>query len=155
MKLFKSRKRELVEHLKLEIVNIEKKYFMERALKDELNRVNNELVEYANKVRKTLENTLNELTEANKTIEEQKTEIMLLKKEIFSKEQLIEIKENQRRKSAGKVGDLTKKIKKLQDEKEGQNEIIKSFARENTNLKGLVKANKDARVYLRGKAERE
>ena len=122
---------------------------------DELNRVNNELVEYANKVRKTLENTLNELTEANKTIEEQKTEIMLLKKEILKKEQLIEIKENQRRKSAGKVGDLTKKIKKLQDEKEGQNEIIKSFARENTNLKGLIKANKDARTYLKGKAERE
>jgi predicted nuclease with TOPRIM domain len=155
MKLFRNRKRELVEHLKLEVVNIENKYFMERALKDELNRVNNELVEYANKVKKTLENTLNELTEANKTIEEQKTEIMLLKKEILKKEQLIEIKENQRRKSAGKVGDLTKKIKKLQDEKEGQNEIIKSFARENTNLKGLVKTNKDARAYLRGKAERE
>lgn len=155
MKLFRNRKRELVEHLKLEIVNIENKYFMERALKDELNRVNNELVEYTNKVRKTLENTLNKLTEANKTIEEQKTEIMLLKKEILKKEQLIEIKENQRRKSAGKVGDLTKKIQKLQDEKEGQNEIIKSFARENTNLKGLVKANKDARTYLRGKAERE
>ena len=155
MKLFRNRKRELVEHLKLEIVNIENKYFMERALKDELNRVNNELVEYANKVKKTLENTLNELTEANKTIEEQKTEIMLLKKEILKKEQLIEIKENQRRKSAGKVGNLTKKIKKLQDEKEGQNEIIKSFVKENKNLKELVKSNKDARTYLRGKAERE
>ena len=97
----------------------------------------------------------NNVLEANKIIEEQKTEMIMLKKEILAKEQLIEIKENQRRKSAGKVGDLTKKIQKLQDEKEGQNEIIKSFARENTNLKGLVKSNKDARAYLRGKAERE
>ena len=155
MKLFKSRKRELVEHLKLEIVNIENKYIKEKALNSDLNNIIEKMTICTNNLQNTLKSTSNDLTQANKTIEEQKTEIMLLKKEIFAKEQLIEIKENQRRKSAGKVGDLTKKIKKLQDEKEGQNEIIKSFARENTNLKGLVKTNKDARAYLRGKAERE
>lgn len=155
MKLFKSKKRVLVEHLKLEIVNIENKYIKEKALNSDLNNVIEKMTICTNDLQNTLKSISNELTEANKTIEEQKTEIMLLKKEILKKEQLIEIKENQRRKSAGKVGDLTKKIKKLQDEKDGQNEIIKSFARENTNLKGLVKANKDARAYLRGKAERE
>lgn len=155
MKLFKSKKRELVEHLKLEIVNVENKYFKEKALNGDLNNIIKKMTICTNNLQNTLKSTSNELTEANKTIEEQKTEIMLLKKEILKKEQLIEIKENQRRKSAGKVGDLTKKIKKLQDEKEGQNEIIKSFVKENKNLKGLVKANKDARTYLRGKAERE
>ena len=145
----------MVEHLKLEIVNVENKYIKEKALNDNLNDVIEKMTICTNNLQNTLKSTSNELTEANKTIEEQKTEIMLLKKEILKKEQLIEIKENQRRKSAGKVGDLTKKIQKLQDEKEGQNEIIKIFARENTNLKGLVKSNKDARTYLRGKAERE
>lgn len=155
MKLFKSRKRVLVERLKLEIVNVENKYIKEKALNSVLNNIIGKMTICTDELQNTLKSILNELTEANKTIEEQKTEIMLLKKEILKKEQLIEIKENQRRRSAGKVGDLTKKIKKMQDEKEGQNEIIKSFARENTNLKGLVKANKDARAYLRGKAERE
>ena len=155
MKLFKSKKRELVEHLKLEIVNVENKYFKEKALNGDLNNIIKKMTICTNNLQNTLKSTSNELTEANKIIEEQKTEIMLLKKEMFAKEQLIEIKENQRRKSAGKVGDLTKKIQKLQDEKEGQNEIIKSFVKENKNLKGLVKSNKDARAYLRGKAERE
>lgn len=155
MKLFRNRKRELVEHLKLEIVNIENKYMKEKVLNSDLNNIIEKMTICTNNLQNTLKSISNELTEANKTIEEQKTEIMLLKKEILKKEQLIEIKENQRRKSAGKVGDLTKKIKKLQDEKEGQNEIIKSFVKENKNLKGLVKSNKDARTYLRGKAERE
>ena len=155
MKLFRNRKRELVEHLKLEIVNIEKKYIKEKTLNSDLNDIVGKMTICTNELQNTLKSASNELIEANKTIEEQKTEIMLLKKEILKKEQLIEIKENQRRKSAGKVGDLTKKIKKLQDEKEGQNEIIKSFVKENKNLKGLVKSNKDARAYLRGKAERE
>jgi chromosome segregation ATPase len=155
MKLFRNRKRELVEHLRLEIVNIENKYMKEKALNNDLSTIIENMTICTDKLQNTLKSTSNKLTEANKTIEEQKTEIMLLKKEILKKEQLIEIKENQRRKSAGKVGDLTKKIQKLQDEKEGQNEIIKSFVKENKNLKGLVKANKDARAYLRGKAERE
>ena len=155
MRLFKSKKRELVEHLKLEIVNLEKKYIKEKTLNSDLNDIVEKMTICTNNLQNALKSTSNDLTQANKIIKEQKTEIILLKKEIFAKEQLIEIKENQRRKSAGKVGDLTKKIKKLQDEKEGQNEIIKSFARENTNLKGLVKSNKDARTYLRGKAERE
>lgn len=155
MKIFRNRKRELVEHLKLEIVNIEKKYMNEKALNSDLNNVLEKMTICTEELQNELKNISNEFIKATETIEEQKTEIMLLKKEVFAKEQLIEIKENQRRKSAGKVGDLTKKIKKLQDEKEGQNEIIKSFARENTNLKGLVKSNKDARTYLRGKAERE
>ena len=155
MRLFKNKKRVLVEHLKLEIVNIENKYMKEKALNSDLNDIIEKMTIRTDELQNTLKSTSNGLTQANKVIEKQKTEIMLLKKEIFAKEQLIEIKENQRRKSAGKVGDLAKKIKKLQDEKEGQSEIIKSFARENTNLKGLVKANKDARAYLRGKAERE
>lgn len=155
MRLFKNKKRVLVEHLKLEIVNIENKYMKEKALNGDLNDIIEKMTICTDELQNALKSTSNDLVQANKIIEEQKTEIMLLKKEIFAKEQLIEIKENQRRKSAGKVGDLTKKIKKLQDEKEGQNEIIKSFVRENTNLKGLVKSNKDARVYLRGKAERE
>ena len=142
------RKKEKIKLLEYETTNLTLKL---TNLKNE----NVNLIKYMELMETTLKSTSNELTGANKTIEEQKTEIMLLKKEILKKEQLIEIKENQRRKSAGKVGDLTKKIKKLQDEKEGQNEIIKSFVKENKNLKGLVKSNKDARTYLRGKAERE
>ena len=142
------RKKEKIKLLEYEVTNLTLKL---TNLKNE----NVNLIKYMELMETTLKSTSNELTGANKTIEEQKTEIMLLKKEILKKEQLIEIKENQRRKSAGKVGDLTKKIKKLQDEKEGQNEIIKSFVKENKNLKGLVKSNKDARAYLKGKAERE
>lgn len=155
MKLFKNKNRELVEHLNLEIVNLTMSLQKERAINGDLNGILLKTINNTKELKKLLKNALNEVTEANKIIQEQKTEIIMLKKEILSKEQLIEIKENQRRKSAGKVGDLTKKIKKLQYEKEGQNEIIKSFARENANLKGLVKSNKDARTYLRGKAERE
>lgn len=155
MKLFKSKNRDLVDYLNLEIVNLTNRLKKEKHFNDDLNDVIANMTNCINELKTSLKNTSNELTEANKIIEEQKTEVMLLKKKILKKEQLIEIKENQRRKSAGKVGNLTKKIKKLRDEKEGQNEIIKSFARENTNLKGLVKSNKDARAYLRGKAERE
>ena len=155
MRLFKNKNRELVEHLNLEVVNLTMSLQKERAINDDLNNILLKTINNTKELKKSLKNALNEVTKANNIIEEQKTEIIMLKKEILSKEQLIEIKENQRRKSAGKVGDLTKKIKKLQDEKEGQNEIIKSFAKENTNLKGLVKSNKDARTYLRGKAERE
>ena len=155
MKLFKSKNRDLVDYLNLEIVNLTNRLEKEKHFNNDLNDVVANMANCINELKTTLKSTSNELTKVNKTIEEQKTEIMLLKKEILKKEQLIEIKENQRRKSAGKVGDLTKKIKKLQDEKEGQNEIIKSLNRDNTNLKGLVKTNKDARAYLRGKAERE
>ena len=108
------RKKEKIKLLEYEATNLTLKL---TNLKNE----NVNLIKYMELMETTLKSTSNELTGANKTIEEQKTEIMLLKKEILKKEQLIEIKENQRRKSAGKVGDLTKKIKKLQDEKEGQN----------------------------------
>ena len=155
MRLFKSKNRVMVEHLTIELNRVQNNYYKEKALNDDLSNIIADMTNCIKELKATLKSTSNEVTEANKIIEEQKTEIMLLKKEIFAKEQLIEIKENQRRKSAGKVGDLTKKIKKLQDEKEGQNEIIKSLNRDNVNLKGLVKANKDARNYLKGKAERE
>ena len=155
MRLFKNKSRELVEHLKFEIVNLTMSLQKEKTINDDLNNILLKMINNTKELKKSLKNTLNEVTKVNNIIEEQKTEIIMLKKEILSKEQLIEIKENQRRKSAGKVGDLTKKIHKLQDEKEGQNEIIKSFVKENKNLKGLVKSNKDARTYLRGKAERE
>ena len=155
MGLFKNKNRVMVEHLTIELNRVQNNYYKEKALNDNLSNVITDMTNCIKKLKTTLKSTSNEVTEANKIVEEQKTEIMLLKKEIFAKEQLIEIKENQRRKSAGKVGDLTKKIQKLQDEKEGQNEIIKSLNRDNVNLKGLVKANKDARNYLKGKAERE
>jgi chromosome segregation ATPase len=155
MRLFKSKNRVMVEHLTIELNRVQNNYYKEKALNDNLSNIIADMTNCIKELKTTLKSASNEVTEANKTIEEQKTEIMLLKKEIFAKEQLIEIKENQRRKSAGKVGDLTKKIQKLQDEKDGQNEIIKSLNRDNVNLKGLVKANKDARNYLKGKAERE
>lgn len=155
MRLFKSKNRVMVEHLTIELNRVQNNYYKEKALNDNLSNIIADMTKCIKELKTTLKSTSKEVTEANKIIEEQKTEIMLLKKEIFAKEQLIEIKENQRRKSAGKVGDLTKKIQKLQDEKEGQNEIIKSLNRDNVNLKGLVKSNKDARNYLKGKAERE
>ena len=155
MRLFKSKNRVMVEHLTIELNRVQNNYYKEKALNDNLSNIITDMTNCIKKLKTTLKSTSNEVTEANNIIKEQKTEIMLLKKEILAKEQLIEIKENQRRKSAGKVGDLTKKIQKLQDEKEGQNEIIKSLNRDNVNLKGLIKANKDARNYLKGKAERE
>lgn len=155
MRLFKSKNRVMVEHLTIELNRVQNNYYKEKALNEDLSNIIANMTNCIKELKTMLKSTSKEVTEANKIIEEQKTEIMLLKKEIFAKEQLIEIKENQRRKNAGKVGDLTKKIQKLQDEKEGQNEIIKSLNRDNVNLKGLVKANKDARNYLKGKAERE
>ena len=155
MRLFKNKNRVMVEHLTIELNRVQNNYYKEKALNENLSDVITDMTNCIKQLKTTLKSTSKEVTETNKTIEEQKTEIMLLKKEIFAKEQLIEIKENQRRKSAGKVGDLTKKIQKLQNEKEGQNESIKSLNRDNVNLKGLVKANKDARNYLKGKAERE
>lgn len=155
MRLFKSKNRVMVEHLTIELNRVQNNYYKEKALNENLSNIIADMTNCIKQLKTTLKSASKEVTEANKIIEEQKTEIMLLKKEILKKEQLIEIKENQRRKSAGKVGDLTKKIQKLQDEKEGQNEIIKSLNRDNVNLKGLVKANKDARNYLKGKAERE
>lgn len=155
MRLFKSKNRVMVEHLTIELNRVQNNYYKEKALNEDLSNIIANMTNCIKELKTMLKSTSKEVTEANKIIEEQKTEIMLLKKEILKKEQLIEIKENQRRKNAGKVGDLTKKIQKLQDEKEGQNEIIKSLNRDNVNLKGLVKANKDARNYLKGKAERE
>lgn len=155
MGLFKNKNRVMVEHLTIELNRVQNNYYKEKALNDDLSNIVADMTNCIEKLKTTLKSTSNEVTETNKVIEEQKTEIMLLKKEILKKEQLIEIKENQRRKSAGKIGDLTKKIQKLQDEKEGQNEIIKSLNRDNVNLKGLVKANKSAISYLKGKAERE
>ena len=114
-----------------------------------------DMTNYINQLETLLKCTLNETTEANKQIQELKTANHLLEREILSKVQLLEIKENQRRKSVGKVSSLTKKLKKIEEEKEGQNEIIKSFVKENHNLKDLVKSNKDARIYLKGKSERE
>ena len=114
-----------------------------------------DMTNYINQLETLLKCTLNETTETNKQIQKLKTANHLLENELLSKKQLIEIKENQRRKAIGKISSLTRKLNKLEEEKEGQNEIIKSFVKENHKLKDLVRTNKDARTYLKGKSERE
>lgn len=135
-------------YLELEVTNLTLKLAKLRNKIDDM-------TNYINQLEMLLKCTLNETTEANKTIRELKTSNHMLEKEILSQKQLIEIKENQRRKAIGKVSSLTRKLKKAEEEKEGQNEIIKSFAKETRQLKDLVRTNKDARTYLKGKSERE
>lgn len=120
-----------------------------------LSNENDKMINNTERLEMLLKRALNEATEAGKKIQELKTSNHMLEKEILKKDQLLEIKENQRRKAIGKVSSLTRKLKKIENEKEGQNEIIKNFAKETRQLKDLIKTNKDARTYLKGKSERE
>lgn len=142
------RKKEKIKLLEFETVNMNIKIGHLRNKIDDM-------TNYINQLETLLKCTLNETTEANKQIQELKTSNHLLEREILSQKQLIEIKEGQRRKAIGKVSSLTRRLNKLEEEKEGQNEIIKSFVKETRQLKDLVKTNKDARTYLKGKSERE
>ena len=118
------------------------------------NKIDN-MANYINQLETLLKCTLNEATECNKKISELKIANHLLEEQLIYKEQLLEEKEHQRRKAIGKVSSLIKKLNKIEKEKEGQNEIIKSFVKETRQLKDLVKTNKDARTYLKGKSEHE
>lgn len=155
MKFFKNKNRDLVDFLKIENVNLNSKLQKEKAINDDLSNVMLNMTNTIKELKKSLKSTSNGLIEANKTNSDLKSEIILLKKEILKKDELLELKEKQRRKSAGKVGDLTKKIAKIKIEKEGQNEIIKNLNHDNVKLKALVKTNKNAKEYLKGKSERE
>jgi len=142
------RKKDKIKLLEYEVTNLTLKLA-------NLRNKNDNLIKYTEMLETSLKSTLNEELDYNKQIRELKTSNHLLEREILSQKQLIEIKENQRRKAIGKVSSLTRKLNKLEYEKEGQNEIIKSFVKETRQLKDLVKTNKDARVYLKGKSERE
>ena len=83
MKLFKSKNRALVDYLNLEVVNLINRLEKAKHFNNDLNVVIANMTNCINELKTTLKSTSNELTEANKTIEEQKTEIMLLKKEIL------------------------------------------------------------------------
>lgn len=142
------RKKDKIKLLQFEVTNLTLKLA-------NLSNENDKLIKYTELMETTLKMVLNEELDYNKQIKELKTSNHMLEKEILKKDQLLEIKENQRRKAIGKVSSLTRKLKKIEEEKEGQNEIIKSFAKETRQLKDLVKTNKDARTYLKGKSERE
>jgi len=142
------RKKDKIKLLEYEVTNMTLKL---ANLKNE----QEDMINYTKQLEKLLKCTLNETIECNKKINELKIANHLLEEQLIYKEQLLEEKEHQRRKSVGKVSALTKKLNQLENEKKGQNEIIKSFVKENHNLKDLVKSNKDARVYLKGKSERE
>lgn len=86
--------------------------------------------EYSNKLETNLKSVSNELTKANAEISELKTSIISLKKESLKKDQLLEIKEQQRRESAGKLGGLTKENNKLKEEKKEFKAKIKELEKE-------------------------
>ena len=142
------RKKEKIRLLELEIVNLNTKLANLRSEND--NMINN-----TRELQMCLKSVLNELTEYDTQIKELKTANHILENKALMQKQQLELKETARRKGVGKISALTKKLNQLKYEKEGQNEMIKSFVKENRELKDLVKTNKDARIYLKGKNERE
>ena len=99
------------------------------------------MINYTKKLETSLKTMSNEILEHNKEITKLKTKIILLKRDILCESQIVEIRDNT--------------ISELEKEKLEQNEIIRNLIKENHRLKDLVKTNKDARVYLKGKSERE
>ena len=94
------------EYLKLEIVNLTRKY----------DNLNIKLIDMKNKsssLETLLNSVSNELTEANTKINELKTSNILLEREILKKTQLIEIKDNKHKEEKK---ELNKKIKELEKE---------------------------------------
>ena len=94
------------EYLKLEIVNLTRKY-------DNLNVKYIDMTNKSSSLETLLNSTLNELTEANTKINELKTSNILLEKEVLKQKQLIEIKDNKHKEEKK---ELNKKIKELEKE---------------------------------------
>ena len=128
------RKKEKIKLLEFEITNMTLKLAHLRNEKENM-------INYTKKLETSLKSMSNEILEHNKEITKLKTKIILLKRDILSESQIVEIRDNT--------------ISKLEEEKLKQNEMIKDLVKENHRLKDLVKTNKDARVYLKGKSERE
>ena len=122
---------------------------------DVLRNKNKEKDKYIETLETTLETALNDVKNDNIKINSLLTEVKLLKNETLELKQLVEIKENQRRKTAGKVGGLTKENKELNDRIIGLNELVKSLNKDVCHFRDLSKTNKSAKSYLKGKAERE
>lgn len=110
-------------YLELEIVNLSTK---NSDLKAHLENA----YEYAKKLETNLKSVSNELTKANTEISDLKTSNISLKKESLKKDQLLEIKEEQRRESAGKLGGLTKENNKLKEENKEFKAKIKELEKE-------------------------
>lgn len=110
---------------------------------------------YIKTLETSLESALNDVKSNDIRINSLLTEVKLLKNENLELKQLIEIKESQRRKNAGKVGGLTKENKELNDRIIGLNELVKSLNKDVCHFRDLSKTNKSAKTYLKGKAERE
>lgn len=122
---------------------------------DDLRNKNKEKDKYIEALEMSLETALNDVKKGNTRINSLLTEVKLLKNENLELKQLVEIKENQRRKNAGKVGGLTKENKELNDRIIGLNELVKSLNKDVCHFRDLSKTNKSAKSYLKGKAERE
>lgn len=91
----------------------------------------NEKLENNIKALKTsLESTLNEVTELNTKLSEYKTANILLEKELLKKNQIIEIKEAQRKKNACKLGGLSKENNKLKNENKEFKAEVKELKKE-------------------------
>ena len=103
----------------------------------------------------SLETALNDVKNGNTKTNSLLTEVKLLKNENLELKQLVEIKENQRRKNAGKAGGLAKKNKELNDRIIGLNELVKSLNKDVSHFRDIARTNKSAKTYLKGKAERE
>ena len=122
---------------------------------DALRNKNKEKDKYIEALETSLETALNDVKNNNVKINSLLTEVKLLKNENLELKQLVEIKESQRRKNAGKVGGLTKENKELNDRIIGLNELVKSLNKDVCHFRDLSKTNKSAKSYLKGKAERE
>ena len=121
----------------------------------DLRNKNKEKDKYIEELETSLETALDDVKKGNARINSLLTEAKLLKNENLELKQLVEIKENQRRKNAGKVGGLTKENKELNDRIIGLNELVKSLNKDVCHFRDLSKTNKSAKSYLKGKAERE
>lgn len=71
-----------------------------------------------------------QIQDLNIKLSEYKTSNILLEKEILKKDQLLEIKEEQRRKAAGKVGGLEKSNNNLKEENKEFKKKIKELEKE-------------------------
>lgn len=110
-------------YLELEVVNLTKK---NTKLETEKEKLKN----YIDNIETSLKSMSNELREVNTKLSEYKTSNILLEKEILKKDQLLEIKEQQRRESAGKLGGLIKENNKLKEEKKEFKAKIKELEKE-------------------------
>lgn len=115
---------------------------------------NKDLTNWSRKCETLLNSTQKQLTQANESIVELKTENILIKKQDFSKIQTIELKDKAINDLQNKVEKLNNKILTLKKDLDKANEIIKEQNHSIFEYKSLLKNQKSPIQYLKGKSEK-